>query len=155
MRTTERLMRIHDGFTLLELLVVLVVGGIVLSIAVPAVNSGLDQSRVQRAASVAAIDVQLAFSMAARQRQPVRITVDVDDRIMRIVDHAEPTRVYSQRFFGSDGEHPVQSVAVSDSEVVVFPGGLADGALAITFGIGDNRRRVVMSRAGQVRVNTP
>lgn len=155
MRATDMRMRVHDGFTLFEVLIVLVIAGIVMTMTIPSISGGMSHSAVQRAASVAAIDLQLAHSMAARQRQPIRISIDTVNDMMSIRDEATPTTIYSQRFYGPDGEHPVQSMVVSDTNVVMYPSGLADGALTITFRVGDNRRRVTMTRAGQVRVIEP
>lgn len=148
-------LRVHDGFTLFEVLIVLVIAGIVMTMTIPSINNGMSQSAVQRAASVAAIDLQLAHSMAARQRRPIRISIDSANAMISIRDQATPTTVFSRRYYGHDGEHPVQSWVVSDTNVVMYPSGLANKPLTITFRVGDNRRRVTMTRAGQVRVIEP
>ena len=69
-------MRSRGGFTLMELLVVLAIAGIVMTMVIPSISRSMAQTRVQRAASVVGSDLQYAYSMAARRRAPVRITVD-------------------------------------------------------------------------------
>lgn len=147
-------MRSRDGFTLLELLIVLIIVGIAAGVAIPQVGRMLAQTRVQRAASVVAADLKLAHSLAGRQRQPVRIVVDAAAQVLRVRNDAT-TAVYSERYFHSGGEYPVDSFATTDASVVVYPNGLSDGQLIITLGAAGRSRQILMTRAGQVRVSEP
>jgi prepilin-type N-terminal cleavage/methylation domain-containing protein len=131
-------MRSRDGFTLVEVLIVMILIGIVGGIAMTQVGGMLAQTRVQRAASVVAADLKLAHSLAGRRRQPVRISIDTVGRVFRVRDYTTPTTIYSQRFFHSAGEYPVDNFAVT-----------------VTLRAAGRSRVVTMSRAGQVRVSAP
>ena len=61
----------RDGFSLLELLVVLVVGGVVLAIVGARFSEWRDKSAAQQAAQVFARDLSMARSTSARGREAV------------------------------------------------------------------------------------
>ena len=146
-------MRSRDGFTITEVLIVLILVGIIGGFAFARVGSMLAQTRVQRAASVVAADLKLAHSMAGRQRMPIQISIDPTARAFRLRDHTTPTKIYSERHFHSNGEYPVESFQTTQTSLLVYPNGLADGPVTITLQAGGNTRVVTMSRAGQVRVS--
>jgi type II secretion system protein H len=147
-------MRTRDGFTLIELLMVLILMGITGGFAAIQIGKGLAQTHAQRAAGVIATDLKLAHSLSARARKPMRISVDTAGKVFRVVDQAGT--VYSERRFGPEGDIPVQYMSASpDTFLLVFPNGLAAGEIELTVRAGDNRRKVKMTRAGQVRVSQP
>ena len=146
-------MRSRDGFTITEVLIVLILVGIIGGFAFTRVGSMLAQTRVQRAASVVAADLQLAQSMAGRQRQPIRISIDPASRAFRLLDYATPTTVYRERHFHAAGEYPVETFATTETSVLVYPNGLTEKPVTITIGAAGRSREVSMSRAGQVRVS--
>lgn len=148
-------MRAQEGFSLLELLIVLTVAGIVLGMAIPAMSRSMAQTTMQRAASTVAADLHLAHSMAARQRRPVRISIDTIQKVFRVRDQITPTTVYSERHFGPAGDHPVTAMLVSDTAVIIYPGGLASSGLTMQLRAGATQRRTVsMTRAGMVRIGS-
>ncbi|HSK19354.1 MAG TPA: prepilin-type N-terminal cleavage/methylation domain-containing protein [Longimicrobiales bacterium] len=146
-------MRSRDGFTITEVLIVLILVGIIGGFAFARVGSMLAQTRVQRAASVVAADLKLAHSMAGRQRVPIRVSIDPTARVFRLRDYTTPTTIYSERHFHNDGEYPVESFLTSKTSLLVYPNGLADGSVEIELRAGGKTRVVRMSRAGQVRVS--
>lgn len=148
-------MTARRGFTLFELLVVLTLAGLIALIAIPNISQGLNTMRSKSAATVLASDLQLAHSMAARQRRPVQIVIDTANRVVRIRDFTTPTRIYKERYFTVQSEHPVHSMTATSLLVTVFPNGLADGTLSVTVNAGGERRTVSMTRVGLVRVTTP
>jgi Tfp pilus assembly protein FimT len=135
----------------MELLMVLIIGGIAGTIAVPSISRSLAQSRAQQAATIVAADIQLAHSMAARQRRPVTIEISEAAARIRILDTATPTTVYSARFLEQD--HGKIGLKTTANQVIVYPSGLASQALTVQLGAAGARRKVTMSRAGQVRVS--
>jgi len=148
-------MQSRDGFTIIELVIVLILAGIIGGIAMIQASKTLAHTSVQQAAAVIATDMKLAHSLAARAREPVRISIDTANRIMRVVDYNAWTTVYSERRFGNADDVPVQFMAASDTTLLVFPTGLTSGSLNITVRTDDKRRRVSMTRAGQVRITAP
>lgn len=146
-------MRSRAGFTITEVLIVLILVGIIGGFAFARVGTMLAQTNVQRAASVVAADLKLAHSMAGRQRAPVRISIDPSARIFRIVDAATPTNVYSERHFHAEGEYPLDTFLTTETALLVYPNGLADNPVKITLRAGGWTRIVNMTRAGQVRVS--
>jgi prepilin-type N-terminal cleavage/methylation domain-containing protein len=145
-------MRIRHGFTVIELLAVLVMGTILLATAAPAVSRSLTQTRVQRAAAVIAADLQLAHTLAARQRAPVRITVQSTERIVRVHRGTLPDTVFSERRLDETSEYSLGELVASSSTITVFPNGMASGPLTLTLQAGGSTRVVSMTRVGQVRV---
>src|SRR5437868_10861329 len=61
------------GFSLLELVIVLVILGLGTALTFPTVSRITTHSRVNQAAMVVAQDLSLALSAAARERKPIRI----------------------------------------------------------------------------------
>ncbi|MGH7463581.1 MAG: GspH/FimT family pseudopilin, partial [Longimicrobiales bacterium] len=102
---------------------------------------------------VVAADLKLASSLAGRQRQPIRISIDPAARAFRLRDYATPSTIYSERYFHAAGEYPVDSFQASATSLLVYPNGLAAGPVTITVSAGGRTRVVSMTRAGQVRVS--
>ena len=145
----------REGFTLLELLVSLTILGIIVATVVPRVGRSMAQTRVQRAATVIASDVQRAFSLAAQRRSPVRIAIDTAAKTFAIKNRAGDT-TYISNTYNSSSEIGLSQLEASVTTIYVFPNGLANTSFTVTANTpGSNRRRVSVSRAGQVRITTP
>jgi len=89
----------RQGFTVLELIAVVVILGIMAAFAGPAMSRIVRHQRVNRAATVIASDLQNAFAVAARQRQPVRIQADAATRSYQFIDRKTQTVLRSQCFY--------------------------------------------------------
>jgi prepilin-type N-terminal cleavage/methylation domain-containing protein len=148
-------MRLRPGFTLMELMMVLVLATVVLAAAIPRMSRSLAQLRLQRAATVVSADLRLAHSLAARQRAPVTIAIDTAAKIFRIRDVRTPANVFSERRMDRSSAYPVQRIIVDRTSLVVYPNGLASNGVSITLIAGGRSRMIRMSRAGQVRVSAP
>jgi type II secretion system protein H len=146
----------RKGFTLLELLVVMVIAAIVMATAVPSIGRMMAASDVQRSASVIVADLQRAHSLAARRRMPVRIIVDAANKTLRIRNFAgTDTTLGNVRRFGANGEYPLQTMTTTVSDLTVYPNGLAAGQISITVKAGAKSRTISMTRVGQIRVKSP
>lgn len=145
-------MRNRPGFTMLELLVVMLLAVLMMAIVAPTVSSSLSQTRLQRAASVIAADLHLARSIAARQRVPVRVTVENHSRIVRIHRGSTPDTIYSERRLDSRSEYPLQSLTANNSPIIIYPNGLASAGVQVTLQTPAGTRVVEMTRAGLVRI---
>ena len=149
-------MRSRKGFTLLELLVVMVLAAIVLATAVPSIGRMMASNDVQRSASVVAAHLQQAHSLAGRRRVPVRVIVDAANKTIRTRNYAgTDTTLGNVRRFGKNGEFPLQSMTTTVSDLVVYPNGLAASPISITVQAASRSRTISMSRVGQIRVVSP
>ena len=81
----------HDasGFSLAEILVVLVVFGILAAVTVPGVSGYLRSARVEGAAGTLAADLRLARSLASAQRSSYAMTFDGDSYSLVRVSSSE------------------------------------------------------------------
>jgi prepilin-type N-terminal cleavage/methylation domain-containing protein len=147
-------MRVRAGFTLFELLAVMVMGGIIAATATPRLSSSLAQTRLQRAAATVSLDLKSAYSLAERQRAPVSIAVDTDAGIVRLSDARAPSPVFSERLLSGAGGFGITSMKTSSNSITVYPNGLASGDLTITLTAAHRSRVVKMTRTGLVRVST-
>lgn len=145
-------MRVRAGFSLMELVFVLILVGVVGAMAAPNVGHMLTRTKLQRAANTVAFDIQAAFATAARQRAPVRIVVDAPNRVITVQDHSGSNRIYAQHRFDGSSELNLSQMLTSPSTVVVHPHGLAESALQLTLRAGGASHTVSMTRAGQVRI---
>ena len=142
----------RNGFTLLEMIVVLVVIAMMAALVAPNVNRAIGHSRVHNSANVIAGDLQLAFSLASRQRTPVRISVDPSGTSYSITTRAGT--VIRERTLGDGDDLHVSTMSSSVTTLDVFPNGLASGPISITVGINGYEQTISMTRAGQVRVTS-
>lgn len=145
-------MRTRPGFSMLELIIVLALMSSVSAMMMPAVGRSLAQVRLQRAATMVAANLHLAHSLASRQRSPVRLSIDPGQRVIRVRDYVNPTKVYAEQRFDASAENVVGRLEVSDTSLVIYPSGLVAKKFTINLITADKRRVVTMSRAGQIRI---
>lgn len=148
----SRLMRIsRAGFSLLEILIVMLVLGIAASFATPAVSRFIRHDRVNRAATLVLADFQNVFAVAGRQRAPVRLTANNSARTYTFTDRKSGALLQS-RDFGSTSEYDLSALVVSPTTIDVFPNGVSSAALTATITGGNYSRTVTASTAGFVRI---
>ena len=140
------------GFSLFELLIVVVILGILATIAGPATSRIVRHNRVNRAASVIASDLQNAFAVAARQRSPVRIQADNATRSYQFTDRKTGNVLRIRTFYGDTSEYRLTSLVFNPTTVEVFPNGISSVAVTINLANGDYARQITASTAGFVRV---
>jgi prepilin-type N-terminal cleavage/methylation domain-containing protein len=146
-----RLVRVR-AFTFLELIVALVIIGVLLALGAPLMGRETARARTANSAKVVAADLRMAFSLAGRQRKPVRLVIDATGREYRLSDRATGT-LYRRRVFGNGANDlRIDSLTASVSSLDVFPGGLASSALTLRLANGHFSEQVTMTRAGQVRI---
>jgi len=145
----------RTGYTVIELAIVIVVSGILLSIAVWRFGPALEQAKARHAAAAVAADLQYAQMIAARDRQPVVVIANSSLRLLMIRNRAGST-IYRQRFMGDDTEFALDAFSASPSNSVqIFPNGVATQTITYTATRGTNARQIRLSRAGQIRVLYP
>src|SRR2546423_10718596 len=111
----------RQGFTVLELIAVVVILGIMAAFAGPAMSRIVRHNRVNRAATVIASDLQNAFAVAARQREPVRIQADAASRSYQFVDRKSGAVLRIRTFYGDTSEYRLSSLVVDKPTIDVFP----------------------------------
>ena len=144
--------RQRRGFSLIELLVVVVIMGVVGLMSLGRIHTLMVQTRIQRAATTVQNNIETAFATAGRNRKPVRIAWDSASAKLDITDRNGTTH-YRQTSLGIDpyGLGP-GAVTFSRSPVEIYPGGLANDTLLITFRVENITKHVRMSRAGLVQI---
>ncbi len=147
-------MKSRRGLTLVELMLLISVLGIVAAMSLPKVNQLLRQNRAISASVAVASDVEGAFSLAARERKPVRLTYDAPSEELRLADRAAGT-IYRHRPLGATSEFKLDAVDLSPPTVDFFPNGLASSAFTITLTDGKFARQVVVTRTGLTRTVVP
>jgi prepilin-type N-terminal cleavage/methylation domain-containing protein len=142
--------RRSDGYTIIELLLVMIIIGVIAGITYVRMAPTLERARVRGAANILSGDLQYAQVMAARQRLPVVIAIDAVALTYQIADRAGT--VFRTRNFGAAGEFPLTELTATPASLEVFPNGVAAQGATYTIGAGAYRRQITLSRAGQIRV---
>ena len=140
------------GFTIFELLVVVVILGVLATIMGPATSRIVRHNRVNRAATVIASDLQNAFAVAARQREPVRIQADAATRSYQFIDRKTGNVLRIRTFYGDTSEYRLTSLVFTPAIVDVFPNGISSTAVTVDLANGDYTKQITASTAGFIRV---
>jgi prepilin-type N-terminal cleavage/methylation domain-containing protein len=157
---TRNPMPARRGFTIFELLVVMVLAGIIAGTSIPRLSAAMAKNRLQQAASVVSADLRLAHSMAQRRQVPVIIEVDSTQKLIRVTNMSGDT-TFSTRRLGPASEYGLQRVTgryppngafLGTASVTVYPNGLSSRSIEVTLRAAGDTRKVTMSRGGQVRV---
>jgi type II secretory pathway pseudopilin PulG len=69
---------LHGGFTLVEALIIMFILGIVVTLAVPTLQSGLTESRLAAASGEITVALEYAQLVAMTSGSETRVTIDVD-----------------------------------------------------------------------------
>jgi type IV fimbrial biogenesis protein FimT len=137
---------------MLELVIVMVIVGIMAALAAPAISTVMRHNRVNRAAAVITSDFQNAFAVAARQREPVRISADASTQSYQFTDRRTGTVLRTRTFYGSTSEYSLTSLNFHPATIDVFPNGVSSAVDTVDLADGDYSKRITASTAGFVRV---
>ena len=135
------------GFTLVEMAMALAVAGLLSLMVQQRVSAIMQRSQVNRATAVVAADLESAFSMAARQRRPIRVSCCTSGTYT-FADRTGGT-VRLQR---SLVDYGITTLSFAITPVDIFPSGVATSADTVTIGTAGYTRRIVMTSAGLVRI---
>lgn len=143
----------RPGFTIIELLIVMIMVGVIATLSVGRISDFIVQSNVARAAQSIRNDLQSAFQLAARNRQPVRLTWSSTAMTFSVTDRAQ-TQVFRRVGLGTTSGYNLRaanvSVYPSSGFVEVFPNGLATDSFTVRISKGAYSKRIRMTRAGLV-----
>lgn len=140
------------GFTTIELIIIVTIIGVLAGIAGPATSRIVRHSRTNRAAAVIAADLQNAFAVAARQRQPVRITADAPSKSYQFTDRATGKVLRIRSFYGDTSEYRLSKLEFNPTQIDVFPSGVSSAPVVVDLANGDYARKITASTAGFIRV---
>jgi prepilin-type N-terminal cleavage/methylation domain-containing protein len=140
----------HPGFTILEVVIVMSIMAVTAAIALPRVADAIRHNRVNRAAMIVEGDLRTAFSVAGRQRAPVRLSLNTSTLTYTIADRLSGTTIRS-RALGSTSEYKLSGISFSPAQIDIFPSGVSSGALTVTLTSGDYSQQVTASSVGFVR----
>lgn len=141
------------GFTIIELVMVLVVTSILASFAILRIAPTLERARVRRSATMIASDLQYAQMIAARQRRPVVFIASEALRGYMIRD-ATSTTVYREAYMGNDTDFNLDQLEANPTTLEIFPNGVVRSAGNFTVRVNTVQRNVRITRAGQVRITS-
>lgn len=144
--------RNRAGFTLVELVIVVVMIGILAAIIMPRVSALIQRSSARQGIGVVATDLEQAVSLAMRQRVPMRISCDCPNGVL-LVSNRNTGAVLRRRYLvGSAGGFYLSGLTLSPAQVDVYPSGVASAPLTVTLTSTVGTRQVSMTSAGFVRV---
>jgi Tfp pilus assembly protein FimT len=140
------------GFSMIELIVIVGIIGVMATIAGPAISRIVRHQRVNRATTVITSDLQNAFAVAARQREPVRIQADNANRSYQFIDRKTGTVLRIRTFYGDTSEYRLSKLNFAPATLDVFPNGISSAPLTVDLGNGDYEKQITASTAGFVRI---
>ena len=151
-RHNRRIARRRSGFSMLEMLVVMLIISLLVKISVQKIERVVRHERVNRAAQVLVMDLQNGFAMAGRQRAPVRLTFTTSTKTYVFTDRASGT-VLQTRVMSTGADYSLTSMSTTATTVDILPNGIGSTAFEVTLANGDYSRKVTASTAGFVRMN--
>jgi prepilin-type N-terminal cleavage/methylation domain-containing protein len=143
----------RPGFSIIELMAVVGIIGILATMVGPATSRIVRHQRVNRAATVIAADLQNAFAVAARQRQPVRIQADANTRSYQFIDRKTGAVLRIRTFYGDTSEYRLTKLQFNPTTLDVFPSGISSSAITVDLANGDYSKKITASTAGFIRVS--
>jgi prepilin-type N-terminal cleavage/methylation domain-containing protein len=148
--------RARSGFTLIEMFIVTTILGVIALLSTRQISNYVRERNVASAAAIVRNDLQQAFAIAARNRQPVRVAFTVADTALQITNR-ENTITYVRRGLGAGAGFSIDPSDVAfcastcaGATVDVFPNGWASDTLTVTISKGPYTRGIHMSRSGLV-----
>jgi len=138
---------------MLELIVVLAMVGVVVAVVAPRASRAVQRARLDRAATIVANDLESGFTLAARQRKPVRVTKGTATGTVQYTFAVRSTgQALLTRHLGRGTEFSLTSITFSQNVIDFFPTGIASQPLTVSLTATTGTRCVTMTRAGFVRV---
>ena len=137
---------------MVELIVIVAIIGIMAAIGGPAISRIIRHQRVNRATTLVTSDLQNAFAVAARQREPVRIQADNANRSYQFIDRKSGTVLQIRTFYGDTSEYRLSKLNFAPATLDIFPDGISSAPLTVDLGNGDYNKQITASTAGFVRI---
>ncbi|MFL5493929.1 MAG: Tfp pilus assembly protein FimT/FimU [Gemmatimonadales bacterium] len=139
------------GLGLIEVSIALIVLGVLALLGMPRVAQNMARHRVDLAAALVASDLENAFATAHREGKAIRLSCSCESGGYQLTDRPGGT-VRVARGLTVDSSYAVEDLAFSATPVDIFPSGTASSADTVTISSGGYARRVLMTKAGEVRI---
>ena len=136
---------------MIEVLMVVVIVGVMAMVAGPAMSRIVRHNRVNRASTLIAADLQNAFAVAARQREPIRVQADSVTKSYQFIDRKTGAVLRIRTFYGDTSEYKLTRLIFRPTAIDVFPNGVSSAPLTVDLSNGDYARQVTASTAGFIR----
>ena len=139
------------GFSLVELLVVIMIVAVAMATTIPRVGAVTNQTKVQRANQALQQDVQQAWALAARNRAPIVLKLVTSSMQLQITNLAGTT-IYKRTSYGTEGAYGLTSaeLLMAPTSITVFPNGLANDTVGFTVVRSNYSRKFWVNKAGMV-----
>lgn len=153
----RRLRRRSGGFTLIEVIVVMVLVGVVAALVAPTIRGGIRQSAVRRSVRAFISAARQASAVAVNKRRPTSLIVWPNDGTFGVEGSSQR---YELPDFAEFGEIQGGREAEADDEVRFdfYPtGSSSGGSVEIDFDPGDHRQAYLLildPLIGRVRIET-
>ena len=144
-----------DGYTLIEMVLVMVIAGLLMAVGVVRLAPALEHANVRAAANVVAGDLQYAQILAVRYRKPISVIVASSTKQYLIRDRDDASTVYRTRRLGPETDFQLDELTSTPTSVELFPNGIARETMVMTIGVKGFRRNIKLTRAGQIRIYAP
>lgn len=142
--------RHRAGFTLMELIFVVLIIGLIGAVGYAPVTAWVTRSRVDNATRVVASDLRFAVALATRQGAPVRVEFSPAGTGYLFRDRSD--QVLFRRTLGAGSELHVRAVSAQPSTITVFPNRQSSAPIAVVLTAGSYSSKVTMSSATFVQV---
>jgi prepilin-type N-terminal cleavage/methylation domain-containing protein len=139
------------GFTMIEVMLAITVVAILSGMMIPKIGRTLRSIQVNRAAAIVAGDMEAAFTLAARNRKPMRITWDGGTNYT-VADRNGGTVRLSRALLGDSDIGTITANFNPVGPIDVFPHGVSTAAFTVTITGGTSAKAITVSTAGHVRV---
>ena len=141
---------------MVEMVFTFVVIAIMAGMMVTKIGPVMQRTQVNRSIALVASDMEAAYTLAARQRKPVRIDCNCGAGTYTVADRAGT--VLLSRNLAADNDMGVMTLTFTPAgppntlPVEVFPPGISDKTLTVRITKGTSTRAVFVTTAGQVRI---
>lgn len=137
---------------MIELALTFVVIAILASMMIPKFGRVMQATRVRRQTSILAADLEQAFTLAGRYRQPMRLSCACGANGSYTVADLIGGTVRLRRTLGQDADLGNITINFNNNPVDIYPSGVSTAPLTATLTSGASTRTVTLSTAGHVRI---